>query len=157
MWGSLTVVIVAGLLGGLLLGRKSKRAVENAKRLANETGPQAKQGELAAKMRILDARGLKRRWREIVVRRGADGSLRATPYRPRVAASFDLSETRAMGLRKASAFEKWWFAGPTVLLADGDLGPVEFGFGTAVEVAEAARLFGRPELAANPDDQGLRS
>lgn len=68
MWSLLVVVIVVGPLGGLLFARKSNRAVEGAQRLASEVEPAAVRGELSAKIRLLDARGLRRRWREVVIR-----------------------------------------------------------------------------------------
>jgi len=138
----LASIVVAGAFGGWLFARKSARAVASAERLASETGSAGQNGELSGKMRLLDRRGFQRRWREVVVRRRADGSLWATLYRPRRAASFDLSGTRVTGRRDAQPLEKWWFAGPAVLIAAGDLGPVEFGFGTSAEADAAQSVLG---------------
>ena len=131
----------------MLFHRRSNRAVDAAERLGTGAGNAHGAAELQAKLRLLRARGLRRRWRQVVIRRTDNGGLLATPYRPRVAASFDLSETRATGRRDARRAERWWFSGPTVLLADGDLGPIELGFGTVSEFAVAARVFGRADLA----------
>jgi hypothetical protein len=155
VWNVLIPVVVGGLVGAVLFQRKSRRAVASAQRLAvDNSGPQAvaaPPGKLSAKMRLLEARGVRARWREVVIQRTENSALSATPYRPRVAASFDLSATRATGIRDARPGEKWWFAGPIVLLADGELGAIEFGFGTVSEAASAARVLGRPDLAARCD------
>ena len=95
--------------------------------------------DVPGKMRLLDRSGLGRRWREGHIVRTDDGVV-FRPRKPRLAASFDLSGTRAVGTRRAKPLEKLWFAGPTVLTAQGDLGRIEFGFGGSAYLDPAKSL-----------------
>lgn len=137
MWWSFVGLLAAVIAGRALFGRKSARAVRQAAALEGDDSSSDVQAQLSAKMRLVDAGLLEGRWREVVIRRSASGALIAKPYRPRAARSFDLSNTFVTGCRRARSAERWWFAGPMVLTAVGDLGPIEFGFGTAAEAASA--------------------
>ena len=136
-----TVVVAAVIYVGMSI--KSRRAVRDALGLASSEGSGPAVSALPCKLRLLHASGWRGRWREVVIRREAGGSLVARPYRPRPGAPLDLSGTRATGTRKALPTEKWWFRGPIVLIArDEELGDVEFGFGADDVLCAAAEVFG---------------
>lgn len=147
MFSFVIPVVIAGVVFALVQQRRTVRRLENIR--AAEWGDGSL--EFPAKLRLLDAKGWRGRWREVVIRRDDAGRVTANPYRPRRAASFVLTGTRAVGIRPARPFERWWFAGRDVVQCDGDLGGVELGFGTAAEAASAARV-----LAHDPGD-GCRS
>jgi hypothetical protein len=105
-----------------------------------------KQGELArretfevpAKIRLRRG-GWEGRWREGFVRRTPAG-LMFRPRRPRPGPRLDLDGIVVTGQRSARPLELSWFAGPTVLLTKGPLGPVEIAFGSDEYMDMAVRL-----------------
>jgi hypothetical protein len=123
--------LLCGLVGGCVAHWLLLRKARNQDQQASAALAGGRTVVISGKMRLRGRRGWNGRWREVVIECSTNGHINAKPFRPRLAARFDLSQTRSTGARDARSFEKWWFAGPVVLLADGNLGPIEFGFGTA--------------------------
>jgi hypothetical protein len=133
--GVLLLCAVAAAVGYAVVLRRSKSKGAELTRALDAGVVQ----DVPGKMRLLDRSGLSRRWREGHIVR-TDNGVVFRPRKPRLAASFDLSGTRAVGTRPAKPLEKLWFAGPTVLTAQGDLGHIEFGFGGSAYLDPARSL-----------------
>lgn len=136
MFAYVIPAVVAGVVLAFVQRRRIAHRLENVRAAEQANGSL----ELPAKLRLVDAKGWRGRWREVVIRRDDAGRFTANPYRPRRAASFDLAGTRAVGIRPARPFEQFWFAGRDVVQCDGSLGRIELGFGTAAEAESAARV-----------------
>lgn len=121
--GSIVVLVVSGVLADATIGRAWRAHLARRQ----EAAEQGDAFEVPAKLRLLDHFGLRGRWREGLLFREGDRLL-FRPRRPRRAKTLDLSGLMTAGTRPAKPMEKWWFAGPTVLLAAGNLGTVEIGF-----------------------------
>lgn len=81
-------------------------------------------GVLPLAMKLLDERGLERRWRHGILT-VENGTPIFAPAPPRRARSFDLTGTTVVGSRDSRLLERWWISGP-IITAVGPLGSIEF-------------------------------
>jgi predicted cobalt transporter CbtA len=81
-------------------------------------------GHVAVAIRLLDRRGIARRWRHGIVSSTA-GVTSFRPASPRVGETLDLSGTTVTGSRQRRALERWWISGSTVIIGVSPLGKVE--------------------------------
>lgn len=121
---SIVALVVGGVLADATIGRAWRARLSSRQQAAEE----GYEFDVPAKLRLLEHSGVRGRWREGILYRDG-GKLMFRPRRPRRAQTLDLSGLVRTGTRPAKQREKWWFAGPTVLLATGNLGAVELGFG----------------------------
>ena len=134
---SYVIVAVATFVGTIIGLALIQRGAER-RRSRNAAGGLVR---LPVKIRIMDASGYARRWREgwILV---SEGSITFAPRKPRPGRRLDLSGIRATGRRGSRTAEKWWFDGPVVLTAEAHLGALEIGFGDDRDREQAEQLLG---------------
>ena len=126
--GSFVGLLVGSLIGVALMSRVREARLAKRRR--------ARISEVDTKLRSLDSSGFHRRWREGLLCR-IDGELLFRPRWPRLSKTIDLARFELTSSRRSTPTEKWWFAGPTVLIGSGTVGAVELGFGSDdyVEIA----------------------
>lgn len=129
---SIVVAIAGGLVSWLIWSWRLRQRVAAA--LTGE------QFEVPAKLRLLAQSGLSGRWREGILHR-SDGQLIFRPRKPRPGPTLEMSGSTITEERTASAAERWWFAGRTVLRGEGPIGVFEVGTGSPEYVELVRTLF----------------